>query len=195
MPTNTARRMAPDFNNQEDWQARYEDLLEHHEDLRRNAADVVRENKAMRNSRGQMERPLAGIFHVLLAVLAVGRLIVFELVQHGGTEARVVGVLSSVVFGVVSIVLLYNWVRMAWEEAQWLAVVQFVLVFVPILISLSVLDDGAFLSGDFHADATHPMLATVIAVSAFLLAASPLELLVVQWVWNLLAGMFQRGRS
>jgi hypothetical protein len=195
MPTNTARRMPPDLNERNEWQVRYEDLLERHEDLRRDAADVVRDNKAMRNDPDMAGRPLAGVFQVLLAVLVLGRLAIYEFVQHGGGDAKVIGVLSSVLFCGGAIVLLIAWIRMAWEEMQWLAIVQYVLVFVLILVSVSILDDGALLSGDFHADATHPILAAVIAVAAFLLAASPLALLAVCGVWDALTSMFKKGGS
>lgn len=195
MPTNSTRRMAPDLNDQDEWQVRYEDLSRRYEDLRRDASEVVRENKAMRNEPGAMGKPLASIFQVLLAVLTLGRLAIYEFVQHDGTEAKMIGLVCSVLFSGGSIVLLFVWIRMAWEEMQWLAVVQYALVFVLILISVSVLDDGALLSGDFRARATHPILAAAIAASTFLLAASPLAVVAVSGVWDVLTGMFKKGDS
>ncbi len=193
MPANTARRMAPDMNDRDEWQVRYEDLSRRYEDLRHDAAEVVRENKAIRNAPDMAGRPLAGVFQVLLAVLVLGRLAIFEFVQHGGTEAKVIGIASSVLFCAGSIVLLFVWIRLVWEEIQWLAIVQYVLVFVLMLVSVRVLDDGALLSGDFHAGATHPILAAAIGVLTFLFAASPLALLAVHGVWDALANMFKKG--
>jgi hypothetical protein len=195
MPANAARRMAPDMNDRDEWQARYEDLLKRHEGLRRDAAEVVRENKAMRNDPGMMGPPLAGIFQVILAALVLGRLTIYEFVQHAGTKAHMIGTICSFLFCAGSIVLLFKWIRITWEEMQWLAIVQYLLVFVLILISASVLDDGALLSGDFHADATHPILASVIAVLTFLLVASPLAPLAVHAVWDILTGMFKKGSA
>jgi hypothetical protein len=195
MASRAERRTAPGFPEPNEWEQRYEDLSQRYEDLRRSAEEVVRDNRAMRSEAPVPGRHFAGAFQVLLAVMILGRLALFEFVQHGGTTANLLGVLLTLLFLGGSIVILSVWVRIVWEEFQWLAIVNYVLVIVMGLISISVLDDGALFRGEFRADAIHPVLAALIAILTCLLAASPFAVLVVTGIWDGLANIFkERGK-
>jgi hypothetical protein len=193
MASRAERRSAPGIPEPHEWQERYEDLSQRYDDLRRSAEEVVRDNHAMRNETSIPGQHFAGAFQVLLAVMILGRLALFEFVQHGGTTANLLGVFLTLLFLGGTLVILSVWARIVWEEFQWLAVVNYVLVIVMGLISLSVLDDGALFRGEFRADAIHPILAALIAVLTCLLAASPLAILVVSGIWDALANIFKDG--
>lgn len=193
MATRTERRYAPELNQQGDGQDRYEDLRQRYEFLRANAEEVVRENKALRQQAPAAPQSLAGAFLILLAFVIVGRLAIFQFVQDGGATADTVGLISNVLFGAGTVVLLFVWARTEWGEIEWLAIPKFVLVFVALLFAGSVFSDGALLRGEFKAPATHPFLAGLIAIVALLLAASPLAVMCVRWILHSLQNLFGAG--
>jgi hypothetical protein len=193
MATRTERRYAPELNQQGDGQDRYEELRQRYEFLRANAEDVVRENKALRNQGGGAVRSTAGVFLILIAFITVGRLALYQFVQDGGNAADTVGLISNALFGAGSLLLLFVWIRAEWAEIAWLAIPKYVFVFVALLIAGNLFSDGALLRGDMKAPATHPILAGLIAITALLLAASPLAVLAVRWVLHFLQNLFGNG--
>ena len=186
MVTRTERRAAPDLNQRSDVHDRYEDLVQRYEALRTNAEEVVRENKSLRKRGDPAARSTAGVFLILLAFLAAGRLALYMIVEDGGTTANTLGLILNVLFGGGSLLLLFAWVDAEWKEVSWLAVPKYVFVAVMLLVCASLLSDGALLRGEWSAQATHPILAGLIAIVALLLAASPLAVVAVRCILRLL---------
>jgi hypothetical protein len=186
MTTKSERRVGSEPGGAED---RYEDLRERYDFLRANAEEVIRENKALRNQTAPSARSTAGVFLILVAFIVAGRLALYFFVENAGTGAHAIASLSDILFAAGSALLLYAWVRAEWAEVAWLAVPKFVIVFVTLLICASVFNDGALLRGDWSASPTHPILASVIAIVALSLAASPLAIVAVSSILRLLNGV------
>jgi hypothetical protein len=185
--------MAPVPNRHDDVEDSYDDLLSRYDLLRRNAEEVVQENKALRNKENSY-RSTAGVFLVLLAFVIAARFAIYEFVQDGGASAGTIGTLSNVLFCGATIMLLFAWAAAEWEEIGWLAVVKYAFVFATLLFAASEVSDGAILQGHFGAKATHPLFAGLVAVVALLLAASPLAVAAVKSIMTFLNDVLGGGR-
>jgi hypothetical protein len=193
MAVRNERRSTPEMNQRGDGQDPYEDLRQRYEFLRANAEEVVRENKELRKQAPGVPQSMAGAFLILLAFVIAGRLAVYQFVQDGGTTADTVGLISNLLFGGGSVLILFVWARTEWGEIEWLAIPKYVLVIVALLFAGNLFSDGALLRGEFSAPATHPFWAGLIAIAALLIAASPLAVLVVRWTLHFLHRIFGGG--